>query len=143
VIAPGQTVADLGAGSAVLAIAAAKLGASHVAAVEMDEEAIANAEENVERNAVSDRVTVVHGDAAVILPLLAPVDVVLANIISSVLVSLLPAIGEALAPGGRAILSGVLQGEREALLAVLDATGWRVLDEDREDIWWSASIARR
>jgi ribosomal protein L11 methyltransferase len=143
VIAPGQTVADLGAGSAVLAIAAAKLGAARVAAVEMDEEAIANAEENVERNGVSERVTVVHGDAAVILPLLAPVDVVLANIISSVLVSLLPAIGEALAPGGRAILSGVLQEERDALLAVLDATGWRVLAEDGEDIWWSASIARR
>jgi ribosomal protein L11 methyltransferase len=143
VIAPGQTVADLGAGSAVLAIAAAKLGAARVAAVEMDEEAIANAEENVARNRVADRVRVIHGDALVILPLLAPVDAVLANIISSVLVALLPAIGDALAPGGRAILSGVLQEERDALVAVLDATGWRVLDEDREDIWWSASIARR
>ena len=143
IVAPGQTVADLGAGSAVLAIAAATLGAARVAAGEMDEEAIANAEENVARNGVADRVRVIHGDALVLLPLLAPVDVVLANIISSVLVSLLPAIGDALAPHGRAILSGVLQEERDALVAVLDATGWRVLEEDREDIWWSASIARR
>ncbi|HET7457022.1 MAG TPA: 50S ribosomal protein L11 methyltransferase [Gemmatimonadaceae bacterium] len=143
VIEPGQTVADLGAGSAVLAIAAAKLGASRVWAVEMDEEAIANAEENVVRNGVADRVRVIHGDAGVLLPLIAPVDVVLANIISSVLVQLLPSIAAALAPGGRAILSGVLQEERDALVAVLDATEWRVLQEDREDIWWSASIARR
>jgi ribosomal protein L11 methyltransferase len=142
-IRPGAVVADLGAGSAVLAIAAARLGAARVAAVEMDEEAIGNAEENVERNGVADRVAVLHGDAALFLPLLAPVDVVLANIISSVLVQLLPAIADALAPGGRAILSGILQEERESMLAVLEATGWRVLREDREEIWWSASIARR
>ncbi|MFL5577477.1 MAG: 50S ribosomal protein L11 methyltransferase [Gemmatimonadaceae bacterium] len=143
VVRPGVVVADLGAGSAVLAIAAAKLGAGRVAAVEMDEEAIGNAEENVARNGVADRVRVLHGDAAIFLPLLAPVDVVLANIISSVLVELLPAIADALAPGGRAILSGILQEERESMLAVLEATGWAVLEEDREEIWWSASIARR
>jgi ribosomal protein L11 methyltransferase len=143
VIRPGAIVADLGAGSAVLAIAAAKLGAARVAAVEMDEEAIGNAEENVARNGVADRVGVLHGDAALFLPLLAPVDVVLANIISSVLVELLPTIADALAPDGRAILSGILQEERESMLAVLEATGWRVLEEDREEIWWSASIARR
>lgn len=143
VVRPGVVVADLGAGSAVLAIAAAKLGAGRVAAVEMDEEAIGNAEENVARNGVADRVRVLHGDAAIFLPLLAPVDVVLANIISSVLVELLPAIADALAPGGRAILSGILQEERASMLAVLEATGWAVLEEDREEIWWSASIARR
>ena len=50
VIRPGDRVADLGAGSAVLAIAAAKLGATHVAAIELDHDAIGNAEENVARN---------------------------------------------------------------------------------------------
>ena len=142
VIRGGDVVADLGAGSAVLAIAAAKLGASRVIAIEMDPEAIGNAEENVVRNGVADRVTVVEGDAELLLPLVAPVRVVLANIISSVLVSLLPTIGRSLTLDGQAILSGILQEERAHMLQVLEAEGWRVLREDREDIWWSASIAR-
>jgi ribosomal protein L11 methyltransferase len=142
VLRPGHLVADLGAGSAVLAIAAAKLGAGRVVAIELDEEAIGNAEENLERNGVGDRVVVVQGDARVLLPLVAPVDLVLANIISSVLVQLLPAIGAALAPGGAAILSGILVEEREAMLAVIHGQGWRVTAEDREELWWSASIVR-
>ena len=139
---PGDRVADLGAGSAVLAIAAAKLGAASVAAIEMDGEAIANAEENVERNGVARVVKVVQGDALLLLPLVAPVRLVLANIISSVLVELLPAIGDALVADGQAILSGILLEERERMLAVLDAGGWRVQAEDAEDVWWSVLLAR-
>ena len=141
-IREGDVVADLGAGSAVLAIAAAKLGASRVAAVELDADAIGNAEENVARNGVADRVRIIEGDAALLLPLLAPVRVVLANIISSVLLELLPAIARALAPGGRAILSGILREEREHMLHALAAGGWRVEREDSEDIWWSVLVAR-
>ena len=143
VLRPGDVVADLGAGSAVLAIAAARLGARAVAAIEIDPEAIGNAEENVARNGVGDVVRVIEGDAALLLPLVAPVRVVLANIISSVLVDLLPSIAAALAPGGHAILSGILQEERAAMLDVLHTGGWTVLAEDAEDVWWSALIARR
>ena len=139
----GARVADLGAGSAVLAIAAAKLGARVVMAVELDPDAIGNALEHVERNRVVDTVHVVEGNAVVILPLIAPLDVILANILASVHIQLLPSIGAALAPGGRAVLSGILVEERQALVAVLDETGWRIVDEDIEDIWWSATISRR
>ena len=76
------------------------------------------------------------------MPLLAPVRVVLANIISSVLVQLLPIIAESLTADGGAILSGILQEERAEMLTVLESSGWRVLDEDAEDIWWSVSVAR-
>ena len=143
VIRPGDTVADLGAGSAVLAIAAAKLGAARVVAIELDHDAIGNAEENVARNEVSDRVSVIEGDAALLLPLVAPVRVVLANIISSVLMELLPVIADALSDDGAAILSGILQEERSDMLGVLEAGGWRVVSDDREGQWWSVSIARR
>jgi ribosomal protein L11 methyltransferase len=143
VIRAGDRVADLGAGSAVLAIAAAKLGASRVAAVELDPEAIGNAEENVARNGVADRVSVMQGDAGVLLPLIAPVRLVLANIISSVLTELLPTIAAALTADGQAILSGILQSERAEMLGVLDTQGWRVDAEDAEGIWWSARISRR
>lgn len=136
------TVADLGAGSAVLSIAAAKLGAKRVYAIELDSDAIPDAEENVARNGVADRVFVFEGDAAALLPLVAPVQLVLANIISSVLIELLPLIAMGLAADGTAILSGILREERETMLEVLVAHGWRVLDEDAEEIWWSVSIAR-
>ena len=142
VVRAGDMVADLGAGSAVLAIAAAKLGATRVAAVEMDADAISNAHENVARNGVADRVQVIEGDAAVFLPLLAPVRVVLANIISSVLLELLPLIGRSLAGDGVAILSGILREEREKMLTAFAAGGWRVLDEDAEGEWWSVAISR-
>jgi ribosomal protein L11 methyltransferase len=143
VIRRGDRVADLGAGSAVLAIAAAKLGATYVAAIELDHDAISNAEENVRRNGVADAVTVIEGDAATLLPLVAPVRVVTANIISSVLLELLPTIASTLDHGGSAILSGILDEERPMMLRALDDAGWVVDAEDREDIWWSATIARR
>lgn len=143
VVRPGDTVADLGAGSAVLAIAAARLGAARVVAIELDPDAIGNAEENVQRNHVADRVSVIEGDAAMLLPLVAPVRLVLANIISSVLIELLPVIAEGLAEDGAAILSGILAEEREEMLRALQAGGWRVVDEDREGQWWSVSIVRR
>lgn len=143
VIRSGDRVADLGAGSAILAIAAAKLGAAWVAAIEIDGEAIPNAEENVTRNGAAQQVRVFQGDAATLLPLLAPVQLVLANIISSVLVNLLPGIAEALDGSGRAILSGILHEERDFMLGTLAEQGWRVLAEDAEDAWWSVAIARR
>jgi ribosomal protein L11 methyltransferase len=136
-------VADLGSGSAVLSIAAAKLGARHVVAIEIDHDSIANAEQNVRANGVLDRVEIFEGDAATLLPLLAPVRVVLANIISSVLIQLLPTIRSSLDAGGQAILSGILCEERDAMLAALDADGWRVECEDTEDPWWSVQIAPR
>ena len=138
----GDRVADLGAGSAVLSIAAVKLGAAHSFAIEIDHDAIGNAEENIEANRVGNRVTVLEGDAAVLLPLVAPVDVVLANIISSSLIEMLPTIGESLSQGGRAILSGILHEERDEMLRALSDGGWRLEREDHEGIWWSVAIAR-
>ncbi|HEY0241440.1 MAG TPA: 50S ribosomal protein L11 methyltransferase [Gemmatimonadaceae bacterium] len=135
-------VADLGAGSAVLAICAAKLGAERVAAIELDPDAIGNAEENVAVNGVADRVTVVEGDAAVLLPLVAPVGLVLANIISSVLLQLLPVIAASLTPDGRAILSGILEEERGMMTDAIGEAGFVVDREDLEDNWWSVLIAR-
>ena len=142
VIRAGDRVADLGAGSAVLSIAAAKLGASHVAAIELDHDAIENAEQNVARNGVADRVVVIEGDAGVLLPLVAPVALILANIISSVLEPLLPAMAAGLDTGGHAILSGILLEEAPAMREALSRGGWRALAEDSEDIWWSATVAR-
>ena len=143
VVEPGDRVADLGAGTAVVAIAAVKLGAAHVAAIELDADAIGNAEANVRRNGVEHRVIVIEGDAGLLLPLVAPVRVVTANIISSVLLELLPKIAAALEANGRAILGGFLEVERAEMLRAFEQRGWCVEREDAEDGWWSATIARR
>ncbi|MGQ0649560.1 MAG: 50S ribosomal protein L11 methyltransferase [Gemmatimonadaceae bacterium] len=141
-MSPGLVVADLGSGSGVLAIIAAKLGASRVFALEYDGDAIANAEANVRRNQVEGIVHVFEGDAGVLLPLVAPVDLIAANIISSVLVELLPAMHGALTPNGLAVLSGILVDERPSMLEALDADGWLVREDDVEDVWWSVTIAK-
>lgn len=143
VVRAGDLVADLGAGSAVLSIAAAKLGAARVVAIEIDHDAIDNAERNVVRNGVADRVHIIEGDAAVLLPLVAPIRVVLANIVSSVLVDLLPIIGAAVTSDGHAVLSGILLGERRAMIDVLGAAGWHIVREDIEGDWWTAAVAAR
>jgi ribosomal protein L11 methyltransferase len=142
VLRPGDLVADLGAGSAVLAIAAAKGGASKVVAIELDDDAMSNAEENVERNGVADRVHLLCGDASVLLPFFAPVRLVLANIISSVHVEMLPVVSACLATDGVVIISGILQTERAEMLRHLDQTGWRMIADDSEGEWWSATIVR-
>ncbi len=142
VLRPGDRVADLGAGSAVLAIGAAKLGAARVAAIEMDPDAIANAERNVAANGVADRVGVILGDARVLLPLVAPVDVVVANILSLVVRALLPAVAAALEPGGRAVFGGIMTAERAEMCAALADGGWRITGEHEEEGWWSVAAVR-
>lgn len=142
VVTPGMTMADLGSGSAVLSIAAAKLGAEHVWAIEVDDEALPNAADNVDRNDVGDVVHQLHGDAAALLPLVSPVDVVAANILSSVIVELLPVMEQALRPGGSAVLAGVLDAESDTVLRELDAGGWDVRRTIVEGEWWSALAQR-
>jgi ribosomal protein L11 methyltransferase len=142
VMKDGMEVADLGSGSAVLSIAAARLGAARVWAIEIDPEAQTNAAENVERNAVADVVHLIEGDAAVLLPIIAPVDVVTANIISSVIVELLPAMSAALQPGGFAVLAGILDSEKNEMMDELWRRDWALRKTYVEEDWWSALVQR-
>jgi len=136
-----EVVADLGAGSAILSIAAAKLGASRVVAIELDPDAIGNAEENVETNNERDKVKVIEGDAASLLPLVAPVGLVLANIISSVLLQILTVIHDSLDSSGNAILSGILVDERDMMMRAIGEAKFEIVDEDIEEGWWSVLLA--
>lgn len=143
VVERNSVVADLGAGSAILSIAAAKLGAARVIAIEVDPDAEANALHNIRANGVGDRVHFLSGDAFALLPLVAPVTLILANIISSVLIELLPVMHRSLTAGGRAILSGILTDERQRMVEEFTRGGWRIDAEDTEEDWWSVLIARR
>lgn len=139
---PGDRVLDLGSGSAILSIAAAMLGASRVAGVELDGEAVPASIQNVERNGVAGLVRIVEGDAAAMTPLLAPADLIVSNILRLVNQTLLPVIHEALVPGGRAIFSGMEQPEAELFRGPLRDAGFIELDETVDEHWWSVAVRR-
>ena len=145
-IRPGDRVLDVGTGSGILAIAACRLGASHVLAVESDPVAIPTARENLERNGVAESVTLENAlvDDAY-LDALGPgsVDLIVANVLSGVLIPLLPAFRRVLATGGRAILGGILTTEADRVVAAAEAAGFDVAREDVEDEWWSVLLTAR
>jgi ribosomal protein L11 methyltransferase len=143
VVRPGDRVLDVGSGSAILAIAAVRLGAAEAMAVEYDPDANLNARENVEQNGVLGRVAIVEAMAdAALLAGFGRFDLVVANILSGVIRPLLPAFRDALggAPGGRLIVSGILQVEHEDVVRDAVAAGFRVETVDEEDEWWSALL---
>jgi ribosomal protein L11 methyltransferase len=142
----GDRVVDVGSGSAVLSIAAARLGAGEVVAIEYDADANLNARENLELNGVQGRVRIVEAMAdARLLTELGRFDIVLANILSSVIRPLLPAFRDALAgsPDGRLIVSGILRSEHENVVRDARAAGFDMLRVDEEDEWWSGLLGLR
>ncbi len=138
VLRPGDRVLDVGSGSAILAIAAALLGAREVVAIESDPLAWEAMEENVERNGAADRVRLERRAAdAAWLALQAPAEGVVANIETGILGPLLPGIRGALGPGGWVILSGILAGEWEGLRATAERHGLSTVDVDADGEWRS------
>ncbi len=97
-------VVDFGCGSGILAIAAAKLGAKHVWAIDHDPQAVEATLANAQKNGVEDRITAGKSDIVADLK----VDTLLANILADPLTALAPAFAQLLRPGGTALLSGIL-----------------------------------
>jgi ribosomal protein L11 methyltransferase len=139
---PGDRVLDLGSGSGILTIAAARLGAARATGVELDEEADPIAVANALRNGVEGRVRFITGDAATLAPLLGPADIVLSNILRSVNLTLLPAIRSSLRPQGLAIFAGMELSERAQFLPVL-GEGFQPVDEAVDDGWWAIAARGR
>lgn len=139
VVRPDARVLDVGTGSGVLAIAAAKLGAARVDAVESDALAIDNALENVRENGVAGCVHVRHHDVdAGFLASGVSFDVVSANILSSVLLPLLPGFRAVLGVGGALVVSGILAAESPAFRVAAESAGFGLVAVDEEEDWWSA-----
>jgi ribosomal protein L11 methyltransferase len=100
----GRRVVDFGCGSGILGIAALKLGASAVIAVDHDPQALIATRDNADRNDVGDRIQTLA--ASDLRP--TDADVVLANILANILVDLSPRISSLVRPGGQLVLSGLL-----------------------------------
>lgn len=106
------SVLDYGCGSGILAIAAARLGAGHVAGVDIDPQAVEAANANAERNGV----TALFADSAT--PVAGEYDVVVANILSNPLRVLAPAICAHVRSGGKLALSGILREQADEIIAI-------------------------
>ncbi len=139
---PGDRVLDLGSGSGILAIAAAKLGAASAVGIENDAEANPVAWRNAERNDVGAAVDFLEGDAGDLAPLLGPADLILSNILRLMNTALLPAVVAALRPGGLAIFSGMEELEAPLFRPVLETAGLAVRDEVTDTGWWAVAAAR-
>lgn len=137
----GESVLDLGCGSGILALAAAKLGAARVLAIDNDEQAVKASRENAAINGVGDVIevregTLSAGEASDTF------DILVANISAITLGRLAPALAAAIKPGGILITSGFLE---EALIDLRDAFTTNGLGVEREvhDGQWRTFIARR
>lgn len=153
---PGLRTLDLGTGSGILAIAAAKLGAGPVLALDNDPIAVAVAAENVARNQVGAAVTAAEGSlgagatmghwlsgdfgerGAGVTP--APAasdqfDLIVANLIARVLVILADDIAAALRPGGILISSGIIDSRETEVVEAFDRAGLRQIERHQEGEW--------
>jgi ribosomal protein L11 methyltransferase len=109
----GETVLDYGCGSGILAIAACRLGAARVVGTDVDPQALVASRANAKRNGVEAaflRVDRLRGERM-------PFDVVVANILANPLVLLAPALARRVRPGGRIVLSGILDAQAVTVIA--------------------------
>lgn len=128
----GKSVCDLGCGTAVLAILAERMGAAQVRGIDIDEQAVVNAQENLERNACS--VTTVEKGVATALEGHA-YDLILANIERNTLIDAMPLMALALQPNGALFLSGFIVADRHLLAASAEANGLSLAEHLEEGDW--------
>jgi ribosomal protein L11 methyltransferase len=135
-IAP-QSVFDLGCGSAVLAIAAAKLWGVEVIASDIDARSVEIALENIELNEAGELVTAIVADgfADPRIRVRAPFDFVFANILAGPLVEFAPAMAAHVAPRGRVMLAGLMAEQEAGVRAAYEAAGFRLLNRLDHAVW--------
>lgn len=148
----GKSLLDVGTGSGILAIYAAKSGAGPIVALEIDPVAVKVAEENLRINAIKDRVALACGSLAASGYDLAqggvgdlypgPFDLIAINILAEVIAELTPALVAHLAGGGRVVAAGIIQ-EREALVkGAWSEAGLEVVQRCQDGDWVSLIGAR-
>ena len=131
-------VLDVGCGSGILSIAAALLGCRNVLGVEIDEDAVEVARENVALNGVGDAVKVQYGDLTKGIDFKA--DIIVANLMHNLVMELAPSAKKHLRSGGIFISSGILLEKKERVAEAIRKAGFEIL-EIPEDGEWCAIAA--
>jgi ribosomal protein L11 methyltransferase len=138
----GRTVVDVGTGSGILAIAAARLGAAHVWALDIDALAVRVALDNVAVNAVADTVTVLHSDMLHALPDVLVPDLIVSNILAQWLAPLADVVAQRLPIGAFWVTSGVVD-THEHLVTQACAQSFAIVHRAHEDGWVTHTWRRR
>ena len=134
-----RSVLDVGTGSGVLAIVAAKLGAPFVSAIDVDPDAIENARENIVRNNVAQIVEAHVRDLTE--PGVPAADLVTANLTGTLLARHAPELGALVKPGGSLIVAGFTVDEKPLVLDAFEAT-FAVTESAEEEGWWAFVLTR-
>ncbi|QRG69549.1 50S ribosomal protein L11 methyltransferase [Brevibacillus choshinensis] len=129
----GDRLYDVGTGTAILSIAAAKLGAEHVLAMDLDEVAVRSAQANTELNGVDEKITVRQNN--LLDGVEEPVDVVVANILAEVIVRFTDDVYRVLRPEGVFIASGIIQAREADVKKALADSGLVVVETIMIDDW--------
>jgi ribosomal protein L11 methyltransferase len=143
----GRSVVDIGCGSGILSIAAAKLGANKVLALDIDSIALQNARKNIKINDVSSIVTTAQGSLDRLLEEIPspwiPAHLVVANIITKTLEEMIFAgLGKTILPEGTLILSGILDHQVGLIQNACEAKGLQVIETRAMDDWRALVIKR-
>ncbi len=139
----GDVILDVGTGSGILAIAALKLGASHVDAVDVETVAVRATEENAARNGVADKIDVRLGSVGPGEPFSGQYDVVFANIIARILIELAEPIVAATKPGRPMVLAGIIQEREQDVIDAFAAHGATVENRRQHEDWVSLVLRRQ
>ncbi|HTE21211.1 MAG TPA: 50S ribosomal protein L11 methyltransferase, partial [Armatimonadota bacterium] len=131
---PGDRVLDWGTGSGILAVGAARLGAREVVAVDLDPVAVGVAGENAALNGYGGVIRTSVGSIEAISPD-AQFECIIGNIVADPIIAGASEVRRRLAPGGRAILSGIIDRREEEVIAAITATGLRLLQASRDEEW--------
>jgi len=136
-----DSVLDVGTGTGILAVAAVKLGAARVFAIDVDPDAVEAARHNAERNGCADRIRVGLGGPDA-LPDAAVFDLVLANLLTQAHLALAPRYARLVAAGGALVLGGMLPGEDLQVTAALGQLAFAVETSLEIDGWASVLLRR-
>lgn len=135
-VQPGMNVLDLGTGSGILAIAAAKLGgpATPILALDTDSVAVEASAQNVERNNLTSQIEIGQGSASSARDR-APYDLIVANILASVISDLATSLRDLLRPGGTLISSGIFIDRESGVVEALRKASLPVRERRQEGDW--------
>lgn len=141
-VTPGCSVLDVGCGSGILAISAAKLGAGKCFACDIDPVAVRVAHENIAMNDTKN-VTCRESDLLMhVEKTEGGYDVVVANIIADIIIRMAPDVGDYLAKDGVLIISGIIAERANEVTDVLAGCGYKVENERYENGWYAAALRR-
>jgi len=138
IIKGGEKVLDLGCGTGILGIIASKLGALSVTCADIDETACKTAVENIRNNKVDSKVNVVHGSLNDIKP--ERYDIIVINIITDVILSLLPLLNVYCADNANIILSGIIRDRKNDITDAVTKLGYGVKQELFDGEWVAVRI---